>query len=173
MTVVVATATELDAGACDAGDAGAAEVVVTACCATDDVVVGAVLVVGAALDVGAVVVTEDVAGAADGDVLTAWVDVAVSDVVGGVSDTGVSDVGGVSDVVGVSELVGASELLEVSDVVADVLVSVTDVVVVVSGGTSSSVTPGGGSTGGAPGSTGGKVAAGSRVPTLTLSSFHC
>ena len=102
-------------------------------------------------------------GVSDGEVVVGWVVVA-GVVVGWVVVTGVVVTG---VVVGLSD-----------DVVSGVVVvSLEDVVlllevVVVTGGSSSSVTPGGGSTGGAPGTTGGNVAAGSRVPTFTLSSFH-
>ena len=50
---------------------------------------------------------------------------------------------------------------------------VTVAVVVVTAGNSNSVTPAGGGTAGSPGELGGSVAFASRVPTLTLSSFHC
>jgi hypothetical protein len=103
-----------------------------------------------------------------GGVVVGWVVVA-GVVVGWVVVTGVV----VTGVVVTGVVVGLSD-----DVVSGVVVvSLEDVVlllevVVVTGGSSSSVTPGGGSTGGAPGTTGGNVAAGSRVPTFTLSSFH-
>ncbi len=77
-------------------------------------------------------------------------------------------------VVGSPEVVGEVDVADVPSVVADVVSGdVVASVVVVTAGNSISVTPGGGGAAGSPGATDGRVAAASRVPTLTLSSFHC